>query len=125
MIDLKLSQCVEAYQAIVAISQKEMDYQSALAMVDMMNRLKPQVDFYSGKELDLVNSYAKKKDGKIVMGETGFIFQDPKKAKEYELKHKELDDVEISMGDPVKVKAIPITPAQLKALNGFVEFEVV
>src|SRR5699024_9376898 len=67
VIDLKLIQCVEAYQALLSISQKEMDYQSALAMVDMMNRLKPQVDFYSGKELDLVNSYAKKKDGKIVM----------------------------------------------------------
>lgn len=120
---MKLSDCVRAYEAVMAISRQEFDYKTAFSLVRLERQLRPHAKFYVEQERKLVEQYAKRDDKGIVWGENGFILQNPEKAEEYATRRKELGDVEVEDGPLVAVRLDRVSPAHLAALDGFVEFE--
>lgn len=117
---MKLIDCVGAYHAITDMMDKELNYSTAHALLTLKRQLKPHVDFCAREEMKLVDKYARKGENGIVWGEVGFIFDDPTKAPEYAEKRKELMDVEVKV-EKVKLDLETVTPAQLEALEGFME----
>lgn len=124
-----LIKCVNAYAAVQGLMDKELDYQSAHALVMLRKKLYPHVLFYQQEELKLVKEYGiKDEKGRVVWnGEGAFSFRSPKAAVAYDKKRRHLGLVEVQEDfGPVKVKRPDrITPAQLEALEGFLEFEEV
>lgn len=47
---MKLIQCVEAWQAVQALINRDMDYATAHTLVTLRRHLRPQVEFYLGEE---------------------------------------------------------------------------
>lgn len=117
---MKLIDCVAAYKAVHEMMDLEQAYPTAHALLSLKRQLKPHVDFCAVEEMKLVDKYARKGENGIVWGEVGFIFDDPAKAPEYAQKRKELMDVEVEV-DKVKLDLATVTPAQLEALEGFME----
>lgn len=122
-----LKQCVDAYAAVLAMMEKEWDYATAHALVTLKRKLQPQADFFTKEELKLAKEYAKlDKKGNIIFTERGtFPFREKEKAQEYAERRTELGMVEAQ--EDFKPLRVPmperITPAQLDALEGFLEFE--
>ena len=96
---MKLIQCVTAYMATTELMQKEWDYKTAYALVRLRKKLQMHVDFYSQ-------------------------LADPAAQEEYQVKKRELDEVEVE--EEWKVFQVPqpasIKPAHLEALAGFIQF---
>jgi len=107
-----LKQCVDAYAAVAAMMEKEWDYKTAHALVMLKRKLQPQVDFFAKEEMKLAKEYAKlDKKGNIIFTERGtFPFREKEKAQE------DFKPLRVPMPER-------ITPAQLDALEGFLEFE--
>lgn len=122
---MNLGQCEKAYTAILELSRKEMDYQTAHELVGLERELLPHVSFFAEKERELVEQYAAVENGRIKFGANGFVFKDQSQAEEYRAKHKELESVCVNVSASRKIKIEKITPSQLSALEGFCEFEVV
>lgn len=124
---MKLVECVKAYGAVLELSEKDWDYKTAYALVTLKRRLEEPVGFYNQEELKLVAEYAQKDEkGKIRLDERGtFPFAQPERAGEYLQKRQELGQVEADWNHkPLKVPAPKsIKPAQLEALEGFLDFE--
>lgn len=124
---MKLVECVKAYGAVLELSEREWDYKTAYALVVLKRRLEEPVGFYNREELKLVAEYAAKDEkGNIRLDERGtFTFAQPKRAGEYLQKRQELGQVEVDW--PHKPLRLPvpgsIKPAQLEALEGFLNFE--
>lgn len=122
-----LKQCVDAYAAVAAMMEKEWDYETAHALVMLKRKLQPQVDFFAKEEMKLAKEYAKlDKKGNIIFTERGtFPFREQDKAQEYAERRTRLGMVEAQ--EDFKPLRVPmperITPAQLEALEGFLEFE--
>lgn len=107
------------------MQQKEMDYQTAYALLKLRKGLQTQVDFYQSEEMKLVEKYAKTgKDGKVQWDEDNrFSFDDEKKAREFFEQRKKLSMTQIDDVEPVKApKPEKISPAQLEALEKFIHF---
>lgn len=123
---MNLIQCVNAYIAIQSMMGKEMDFQTAYALVKLKRELYPQVLFYQQEERRLMEEYAAKDEkGQVIWTEAGrFVFQDPERAPEYNAKRQELGAVKayesftpLSASRPESIK-----PAQVEALEGFLQF---
>lgn len=122
-----LLQCTAAYMALIQLAEQEWDYKSAYALLELKRKLQPQADFFSQKEMELVNEYGKKGgDGKIAVNAEGssFTFENPKDAPEYARRRAELGTVEvreefeeICLEPPACIK-----PVHIEALAGFVRF---
>lgn len=120
-----LIECANAYLAATQMQQKEMDYQTAYALLKLRKGLQTQVDFYQSEEMKLVERYAKTdKDGKVQWDEGNrFSFNDEKKAREFYEQRKKLSMTQIDDVEPVKApKPEKISPAQLEALEKFIHF---
>ncbi len=120
-----LIECTSAYLAATQMQQKEMDYQTAYALLKLKKSLQTQVDFYQGEEMKLVEKYAKKdENGKVQWSEGDkFSFDDTEKAKEFYEQRKKLCMTQVDDVEPVKApKPDKISPAQLEALEKFIHF---
>lgn len=122
-----LKQCVDAYGAVLDMMEKEWDYKTAHALVMLKRKLQPQVDFFAKEEMKLAKEYAKLDEkGNVILTERGtFPFREKEKAQEYAERRTELGMVEVQEAyTPLRVP-VPgrITPAQLEALEGFLEFD--
>ena len=122
-----LKQCADAYAAVLELEKREWDYKTAHALVTLKRRLQPQADFFARGEMKLAREYARL-DGKgnVILTERGtFLFREPGMAQEYARRRTELGLVEVQEDyEPLRAP-VPgsITPAQLEALEGFLEFE--
>ncbi len=117
---MKLIDCVAAYRAVNEMMDQEQDYQTAHALLTLKRALAPHADFCAREELKLVNQYAKKDENGIVWGKVGFVFDDPEQAGEYDRKRGELLGVDVNV-EKVRLNLKTVTPAQLEALEGFME----
>lgn len=124
---MQLIQCVSAYIALLALSDKECDYRTAHALVTLKRMLKPHVEFYAGEEKKLVSEYAEKDErGDVVFTPQGtFKFRNEAKAGEYAARRAELNAVPVAEDfSPASVSMpVSISPAHLEALEGFLVFE--
>ena len=117
---MKLIECVAAYKAVCDMMGKEMDYATAFSLVSLKRQLKPHADFCAQEEWKLVEKYAKKDENGVVWGKVGFLFDDPEKAPEFAEKREELMNVDVKV-EKVRLNLETVTPAQLEALEGFME----
>ena len=53
-----LIQCVNAYTAVLAMTQQEHDYKLAYALTTLKRRLQPHIEFFTQQEFKLVEEYA-------------------------------------------------------------------
>ena len=124
---MKLIQCVEAWQAVQALINRDMDYATAHTLVTLRRHLRPQVEFYLSEEKKLVAELAKHDEqGKTVMKSAMEVeFETAEKAAEYARRRAELGNVEVTERFPKLNAKAPetITPAQLEALLPFIRFD--
>ena len=67
-----LIECANAYLAAVQLQQKEMDYQTAFAVMMVKKQLQSHVEFLQNEELKLAEKYAEKDEkGNIKWTERG------------------------------------------------------
>ena len=87
-----LLQAVTAYIAIQQLMEREMDYESAHALLVTKNRLKEHAEFYLREEQKLAQTYGERdKEGRVVFDERGrFRMADEAAAQEYARKRAEL-----------------------------------
>lgn len=121
-----LIKCVNAYAAIASMSEQQLDYQTAHALVALKSKLQPHVDFFTAEEMKLVEEYAKRDaDGKIQMNPNGtFSFEHPERGAEYAQRRAKLGGVDVQ--DRFEVQKVPrpatIKPICLEALQDFIDF---
>lgn len=122
-----LLKAVTAYIAIQQLMEREMDYESAHALLVMKNRLKEHAEFYIREEQKLAQTYGERDaDGRVTFDERGrFHMKDETAAQEYAAKRAELAAVPVEDApEPVTVRKIDrISPAQIEALTDIVNFE--
>lgn len=124
---MTLEKALSYYKALTELSQIELDYTSAYALVRLKKKLKGHIDFFTEEEMKLVQTYGKKNEcGIVEWNEDGtFYFEDAAQAQEYSQKRKELGDVELD--DTVdEVSIVPpkkMRPTLIEALDGLVTFE--
>lgn len=121
-----LIQCVNAYAALLPLMDREWDYKTAHGLMMLKRKLQLHASFFSQEEMKLAQEFAEKdENGQIRWKGAGrFAFQDPSRAKEYDSRRTELGAVEIQeQWEPLRIP-VPeaIKPAQLEALEGFIEF---
>lgn len=124
---MTLIKCITAYTALLALSSQTMPYDTALAFVLLKKRLAPHVEFFSEKERELVETYAKRDaDGNVVMESPGKFVLDPEKnIGEYNARRRELSATEVPEAFELITVTCPdkISPAHIEALEGFIEFK--
>lgn len=125
---MRLEQCMDAYLAASALQHEKMPFRTAWALASCMAQLRDTADFFAKREKELALQYAKKdSDGKIEWIRDGtFAMADASAAEAFRAEHEELCSVEAAQGysmPPVAPAPEQITPAQIAALHGFVEFE--
>lgn len=120
-----LIECVNAYLAATQMQQKETDYQTAYALLEVKRELQSSVDFFREEELKLVKKYAKTdENGQVQWLENErFAFDDPEGAERFQKERKMLC---MTQTDEPKPRHAPIperiSPAQLEALEKFIRF---
>ena len=120
-----LLKAVTAYIAVQQLMEREMDYESAHALVVLKGRLKEHAEFFMAEEQKLAQEYgAKNEDGRVTIDEHGrFRMRDEAAGAEYNRKRRELAAVNVEDIEPVTVHRIDrISPAQIEALEGVVVF---
>lgn len=121
-----LIECANAYLAAVQMQQKEMDYQTALALTMVKKQLQSHVEFLQDEEMKLAEKYARKDEkGKIQWTERGtFLFRDEGAAEAYARERMALGMTQAQESFPMQRAPVPekITPAQLEALEKFIIF---
>lgn len=124
---MNLMQCANAYMAVMGMMEKEWDYATAYALVELKRELYPHVVFYQQEERKLVERYAARDEkGKILWDGNGrFVFREPERAQEYSARRQELGLVEAEGAFQPRRVSRPesIRPAQLEALEGLLVFE--
>ena len=122
-----LLECVTAYMAVQTLMEQPFPYKTAHALLMLKRELSPHVEFFSQEEMKLVDEFADKgDDGKIIWTDKGaFLFAAGKNPAEYARQRAELGTVEIEWTAARAKVPVPtsITPAQLEALEKFIEFE--
>lgn len=122
-----LIQCITAYTAVLALSEQEMNYETALALVVLKKRLAPHVEFFAGKERALIDEYGKRDDaGKLIRsGQDGFVLDETKDLREYAARRAELSATNVPEDfEPLHAPSPQqIKPAHLEALEGFICFD--
>ena len=121
-----LMQCVEAYGAVLGMMQQERDYVTAHALLTLKRKLEPHCSFFAKEEMKLEKEFAQLDErGEVQFTERGtFRFRAPELAKAYAERRTELGTVEVQEEFPALRVPPPekITPAQLEALEPFVQF---
>jgi hypothetical protein len=123
-----LLECVTAYMAVQGLMDQPFPYKTAHALMMLKRELQPHVDFFSGEEMKLVERFAEKdtESNKIVWtGKGAFRFAEGKDPAEYARCRVELGSVHVDWCAERKMVQFhaSITPAQLEALEKFIEFE--
>lgn len=121
-----LIQCVTAYTAVLQLMDAECEYKTAHALLMLKRALQPHVDFFSAKEMELVDAYAVKNEkGKVAMTEGKFQLADAYAASNFKAAKDELCGLEIELDWKIRKVAPPkqIRPVHLEALEGLLEFE--
>ena len=123
---MKLIQWVNAYTAVQSMMDREMDYQSAHALLVLKGRLQPHAVFFVREERKLVEEFAARDDkGEIIWSGPGrFVFREQERSGEYERRRNELGAVQVQEEYPPLRMPTPksIKPIHLEALEGFVLF---
>lgn len=127
---MKLIDCVNAYSAVLALMEKDCNYQTAYALVRLKRKLQPHVEFFLSEENKLVDRYAEKKDGKVAWTPRGtFKFERPEMAVEYDSKRTELAEIGVYEAFEKVRLFLPETalvkPIHLEHLIDFAIFEEV
>lgn len=123
-----LLECVTAYMAVQALMEQPFPYKAAHALMMLKRKMQPHVEFFSQEEMKLVEEFAEKDvvNKKILWTDKGaFRFDAGKDPSEYARRRVDLGAVEVEWGiERIKVPCpASITPAQLEALEKFIEFE--
>lgn len=123
-----LLECVTAYMAVQALMEQPFPYKAAHALMMLKRELQPHVEFFSKEEMKLVAEFAEKDKEKQTIQWTdkgAFRFAAGKDPREYAARRENLSATDIEWG--IKRIKVPcpasITPAQLEALEKFIEFE--
>jgi hypothetical protein len=123
---MNLIDVVNAHIAATEMESQPWPYEMALALMKIKRQTQDETRFFIEKEQELVKKYAAlDKDGNVRMTPKGtFIFRNPKDGPDYERGRQELGETESGARQaPARVKAPEqITPQQLSALLGFIEF---
>lgn len=117
--------CVAAYMAAIQLMERELDYDTAHALVLLKARLQPHAEFYTREEMKLVQEYGKKdENGKVIYEDAEHFALEPGTADEYNKKRLELAQVDVQEEwKPIKVpRPDKIKPAVLEALQDFIDF---
>ena len=86
-----LIECANAYLAAVQLQQKEMDYQTAFAVMMVKKQLQSHVEFLQNEELKLAEKYAEKDEkGNIKWTERGTFYRDADAAAGYQRERRAL-----------------------------------
>ena len=121
-----LIECANAYLAAVQLQQKEMDYQTAFAVMMVKKQLQSHVEFLQNEELKLAEKYAEKDEkGNIKWTERGtFPYRDADAAAGYQRERRALGMTQVEDDFTVQHAPVPekITPMQLEALEKFIVF---
>lgn len=124
---MELLRCVTAYMAAEELGKKEWDFKTAYVLHELKRELKPHVEFFMGKERELVETYGKKdENGKVRLSAGGsFEAKNDEAAAEYERKRKELGALKTGVEWKERKVRAPerIKPVFLEALEGFIHFE--
>jgi len=123
-----LLQCVTAYVAVQKLMEQDMDFESAHAIMTLKRKLEHHAMFYAERERDLIMEYAVLgENGDIKLNPNGtFNFRDPERKPEYDRLRRELGSVGVELEGAGGIRLKPrfdVTPAQLEALDGLVEWE--
>ena len=121
-----LIEYANAYLAAVQLQQKEMDYQTAFAVMMVKKQLQSHVEFLQNEELKLAEKYAEKDEkGNIKWTERGtFPYRDADAAAGYQRERRALGMTQVEDDFTVQHAPVPekITPMQLEALEKFIVF---
>ena len=124
---MKLIECVNAYMAAVELSQQDLDFKTAYALVRLKKKLQTQFDFIAKEEAKLTEEYADRdENGEIIWKGPGkFQIRDIKRVEEYSKRREELGDMDVQEEFTPWRAPVPksIKPANLEALEGFIVFE--
>ena len=123
---MTLLEAVSAYLAAESLMREPCAYETAAALVLLRGRLRELADYYLEEERKLIAAYAAREaDGAVKFSGTGFLFEDPARAQDYEEKRRALGGTEVDVSFE-KIHAAPperLTPAALEALAPIIEFE--
>lgn len=121
-----LIDCVNAYMAAVQMGQKETDYQTAFALMQVKRQLQSSVDFLQEQEMKLADKYAEKDEARrIKWTKPGtFRFRDEEAAESYKQEREALCRTKVDDTFDMQHAPVPehITAAQLEALEPFISF---
>ena len=118
--------CVNAYTAVSQLMDAECEYKTAHTLLMLKRALQPHVDFFSTKEMGLVEKYAvKKENGRVAMTDGKFQLADAYAAASFKVEKEELCGVDVDLEWKVRKVAPPkqIKPVHLEALEGLLDFE--
>lgn len=115
---------VNAYAAVMALMDQELPYKDAYKVAALKRALQPHAEFFSKKEMELVNRYADKTEKGVAWTGPGRFRLLPGAEAEYRAKRMELCAVEVE--DEIQEIEIQmpekIRPVHVEALEGFVRF---
>lgn len=121
-----LLECMAAWTAAETLKDTPCAYTTALALYRLRSALKPETEFYLKKERKLAETYGKRDaDGQLAVRGGTVEFETQKALDEFRKARQELNETPAQTEfKPVQAPApAMITPAQLEALEGFIEFE--
>ena len=120
---MQQSRIISAYKSLRKLADRELPIRIACQIHRLTVKLRPVWDFQVQEEQKLCDRlHPKNEDGKLV-------FETPEGAQEFRDRLKELNGMEV---EDIELKPITIpipdgitlTPADIEALEGFVEFEM-
>lgn len=117
---------VNAYMAAEEMASQVWPYDLALAIFKLMRELQADMDFYVGRERELVFKYGVTDGENVKLSERGtFVFRDPSEGPVYERERNELGETDVGASPALYIVRAPgeVKPCWLAALDGFIEFK--
>ena len=121
-----LMECVTAYMAVQELMEQPFPYKAAHELMMLKRKMQPHVEFFAREEMKLVEEFAQHENGKILWTDKGaFRFAAGKDPREYASRRENLSSTDIGwIYERIKIPfPASIKPAQLEALEKFIEFE--
>lgn len=121
---MKLSNIVKIFNTVCELMNEQTSFSFAHALCMAKKELMPHVEFYTEKELEIINKYAcEQEDGEKIDSEGHFKIL-TENIENYSKEKKDLNNVEININ---KVKALgtpnTISGNQLENLNYIMDFD--
>lgn len=117
---MKQSKIIEAYKAIQTMMNEPLTIGSSYKIFKLKKRLQDQWDFQYGEEQKLLTELQPDMNG------DGMKFASTEDADRYRALIKELSNIDVEIeGLPVRIpltENITLSPANIEALDGFIEF---